>query len=587
MPTRLTRSVPHSPHSLFETPLTVCCHRVLCCRFAYTMHPTTLGACVAWNAIAYAESRVPAVNAADSYCMVVANATAKAHYRVPSIRQKELAALLRVPHAHQPEHQQEYQREHQAEHQQEDQQEHQHGSQRAHDTLGSPSETAGNTVGGRRLATIVANASRAASANEMSGEIFASTRPSPHCHERPVSGCASNVMLADDWLSGGGADADEQRRGQGRAGQGVAAPCCSAGLYRPFAPRGKSIHRYAPSLPDGNRSWCCAASAWMRSAAAADNSSSSQSSSSSNDRSSRRSSRGGPVPSLHYSDVAVGMNLAAEWVAPGGSELTGTTDEALCLSGQLLACARRTWMAAAGPSLQVLGLVDCMRLCKRLAAHQRGANVSGRCLAARSLAHRPRSMVEEARGQAGGHAGGQARRSAVTAFDPFFRRAHWLSPEWSAGGADGGADGHGAGGGVASLTFRCFWEGYSALAGRGGNSFRKTAALMGALLSEFPRKRFYLKVDADAVLRPRSLLSFLARMAKRMDRIAAAPTSTSTRYPGRKRSPGPPEDPWPFDPRDYGRPEASITATTVDSDAPLLSHSLRAPLPLYFGSAFA
>ena len=71
--------------------------------YAYTMHPTTLGACVAWNAIAYAESRIPAVNAADSYCMLLVNSTAR-----PGSRKQELVALLRVPHSHQREHQHEY-----------------------------------------------------------------------------------------------------------------------------------------------------------------------------------------------------------------------------------------------------------------------------------------------------------------------------------------------------------------------------------------------------------------------------------------------------------------------------------------------
>ena len=102
---------------------------------------------------------------------------------------------------------------------------------------------------------------------------------------------------------------------------------------------------------------------------------------------------------------------------------------------------------------------------------------------------------------------------------------------------------------MASLALRCFWEGYSAGSGRGGNSFKKTAALMAALLAEFPTKRFYLKVDADSVLRPQNLLLFLARVAKRMDSTAAAAPTTAT-------------------------------ATAAKGNVP-------AAPPLYFGSAFA
>ena len=38
--------------------------------------------------------------------------------------------------------------------------------------------------------------------------------------------------------------------------------------------------------------------------------------------------------------------------------------ERACANGQVLACARHTWMAAAGPSLDVLLLADCLPLCE-------------------------------------------------------------------------------------------------------------------------------------------------------------------------------------------------------------------------------
>ena len=58
----------------------------------------------------------------------------------------------------------------------------------------------------------------------------------------------------------------------------------------------------------------------------------------------------------------------------------------------------------------------------------------------------------------------------------------------------------------------CYWFSYLA-----SSSYRKTAVLFAAMLTELAGRDFYLKVDADAVLRPQQLGRFLERVAAAMD----------------------------------------------------------------------
>lgn len=63
------------------------------------------------------------------------------------------------------------------------------------------------------------------------------------------------------------------------------------------------------------------------------------------------------------------------------------------------------------------------------------------------------------------------------------------------------------------LDVRCSWfpETYSGV----GFSWAKTATLFEALVSRQPSKSWYLKVDADAIVRPPHLLAFLGALEQR------------------------------------------------------------------------
>lgn len=238
----------------------------------------------------------------------------------------------------------------------------------------------------------------------------------PLKYEQLPHGCASNVIPADAVL---------------HTANGVQ-HACSAGDYMPHAPP------------------CCATRIELQS-----------------------DPRATDKPLLQWADVAVGMSLAASWVderEPGTSRMN---DRSLCTSGFPLACARLTWMASAGPSLQVIGLVDCRGMCtgarKRLWKLPAAQHLCGR------HGRRTRHM-----------------RSSHGIFDGAFRRPKSLAPRPQ----------------MAELRLHCFWLPYSGL----GLSYLKTTALLQVLLSELPSKRFYLKVDADTVLRPQHLLPFLRRV---------------------------------------------------------------------------
>ena len=147
-------------------------------------------------------------------------------------------------------------------------------------------------------------------------------------------------------------------------------------------------------------------------------------------------------------DVAIGMPVRGSWVTGQLRESGGSLAE-LCAAGEPLACARHTWMSGHGAnSLEVLLLADCRDLTS--------ANGS----------------------------------DAVNGHSPFTAAmAPWLQPSPSS----------------ALLDVRCYFAPYSGL----GASHRKTAVLFHALVERHARKRWYMKVDADAILRPNNLLLLL------------------------------------------------------------------------------
>ena len=172
---------------------------------------------------------------------------------------------------------------------------------------------------------------------------------------------------------------------------------------------------------------------------------------------------------LEWADVGVGMNLAAASVADPALDGSAQLDEmAACASGHSLACARLTWMAAAGPSLQVLGLVDCMHFC----------------------GERSKYLLEDAMPFCSDL---KHTKRTHGPFDNVIKRSALLRPQPH----------------LADLMLHCYWVKYSGL----GRSYLKTAVLIETLLARMPSKRFYMKLDADAMLRPDNLLEFLRRVS--------------------------------------------------------------------------
>ena len=55
-------------------------------------------------------------------------------------------------------------------------------------------------------------------------------------------------------------------------------------------------------------------------------------------------------------------------------------------------------------------------------------------------------------------------------------------------------------------TRASYWSRYTGV----GLSFQKTAVLFSTMLRVLPDKKYYLKLDVDAILRPTNLLRFLA-----------------------------------------------------------------------------
>lgn len=181
------------------------------------------------------------------------------------------------------------------------------------------------------------------------------------------------------------------------------------------------------------------------------------------------------APSVSAHDVAVGMPVHGAWLVGANQSATHMHLPTLCAMGERLACARHTWMGEAGVGLDVLLLADCLPLLNRTAfpalvnegTHTRLKRVANRRDARDGRIH--------------------------TAFE--FPMAAWLSPQphhaWS------------------RLEARCYWGPLSfGISPR--TNYLKTAVLLLALTERFPSKAWYLKVDADALLRPSNLLQFLS-----------------------------------------------------------------------------
>ena len=176
---------------------------------------------------------------------------------------------------------------------------------------------------------------------------------------------------------------------------------------------------------------------------------------------------------LGLADVAIGMPVSGMWLmadadSGASSDHASSTLEAAataCAHGSVLACARHTWMASTGDALDVLLLADCRPLCPD------GSAAAGCKLNTNS-------------------------HELDSAFA--FPTAPWTQPHAS----------------LAKLEIRCSWIPYRGLVVR---SWKKTELLFRSLLARFPRKAYYLKMDADAVLRPKNLLHFLRFLHRQID----------------------------------------------------------------------
>ena len=200
-------------------------------------------------------------------------------------------------------------------------------------------------------------------------------------------------------------------------------------------------------------------------------------------------------PPVTLADVAIGMSISASTVTLPSHRCAGAAPALLtvqdedqmadaacsvnkrappeCMNG--LACARATWMRAA-PQLEVLLLVDCAPLCAARAAQ---ANATGD------------SLPEECRGD-------PKLRQPCTLCEPQsydgFPRPEWLRPRE----------------GVAKVHFYCYYGPRLSVQTLMYGMDLKVRTLLRALVTTLAHKRFYLKLDTDAMLQPRNLLRFLA-----------------------------------------------------------------------------
>jgi hypothetical protein len=221
-----------------------------------------------------------------------------------------------------------------------------------------------------------------------------------------------------------------------------------------------------------------------------------------------------PTP-LSMSDVAIGMPVAGSWISPSvePAAFDGSASSAAlhaCSRGDLLACARRTWMAGPlGRQLEVMLLADCSPLCSRAAEQSAthlfdglfgGSKKTGARAAAAATASSSSSSSFSAEWRLAGCRAKSERVAQAWEFDTPFRFGHvspWLkaTPQ------------------LATLHMRCYWGQYRGL----GLSYQKTFVLLKAMLERVRPKRFYLKLDADALLRPPNLLRFLTFLHSQVD----------------------------------------------------------------------
>ena len=191
-----------------------------------------------------------------------------------------------------------------------------------------------------------------------------------------------------------------------------------------------------------------------------------------------------PPRPVTLSDVAVGMSVSASqmqdqcgayaWMGDNKAIERACTD-ASCQN--ILACARASWMVAA-PQLEVLLLVDCHPLC---AARIADVNATGDT-------SQKASIPEDCLASPCSPDCGPKRYDG-------FPHPPWLRPSRK----------H-----LAKLHFRCYY-------GRALSQRRmlfgmqiKTRTLFTALLNDLGHKRFFLKLDTDAMLQPANLLRFLS-----------------------------------------------------------------------------
>ena len=169
----------------------------------------------------------------------------------------------------------------------------------------------------------------------------------------------------------------------------------------------------------------------------------------------------------------------------------------------LLGVANRTWLDFAGPSLDVLLLVDCSSYCRNMTlassreAQAAAAGVSAACGSSQTRLPKrvPSGVYDE--------------------HHPFgFPRPSWMTLR-------------------PNLHLRCYWGHYTSF-GTLPRNVRKGAALQRAMLDVLPSKRFYMKMDMDALLDPKALLQLLRFVESAVH--PASPVYMGSTYVGKNRS---------------------------------------------------
>ena len=180
-------------------------------------------------------------------------------------------------------------------------------------------------------------------------------------------------------------------------------------------------------------------------------------------------------PLVTFADVGIGMMLA-----PSRSFKAAARNQTVPLDDtEILAAGWHSWVARLdGASLEMMFLVDCPKFCSSKDA--KGGPGCER-LAQNSTTRSVGDWDEH--------------------FDFPFKIPDWLSEKGTR---------------APKVHFRCTWERYSRSFYGSAKNAQKGAILWNALLHIMPRKRFYLKLDADSLLLPHNLLSFLNAVAHKV-----------------------------------------------------------------------